>query len=240
MGTPKDTNTFFMKLRAIQAAKARKAGLPAPPPIKRSSYKKIKSGDVFDHLTAVESRPGVKGYAMWLFQCRCGSDAFVVRVATVRYNLRKIGWASCKACYTAAGAWKTIAALGLTVSPEILERLGAVKARVPAKVPKPPVVVEPTTVERIVAFVRDRPPWVKITTLSEIEKGLSLLRKFVVLGVRRAIERGLLMKKHRRNANGYVFVQQQTALTNGNCGLPIEGATHPTATSKTGDEGLSS
>jgi hypothetical protein len=206
-----------MKIRAIQAAKARKAGLPAPPLIKRPSYKKIKPGDVFDHLTAVESRPGVKGYAMWLFQCRCHSAAFVTRVATVRYNLRKIGWASCRDCYHAAGAWKAIAALGLTVPTEILERLGAVKARVPVKAPTPEVIVEPTTVDRIVAFVRDRPSWVKITTLNEIEKGLSLPRKFVLLGVRRAVERGLLMKKHRRNANGYVFVRQQTALTNGNC-----------------------
>jgi hypothetical protein len=215
MGTLREKFAFLKKLNIINAGKAKKTGAPFIPVTHTSTRKApIKPGDVFGHLTAIEPRPSVHGYAMWLFECRCRSatnDArFVARVATVRHNLRKIGWASCATCYRAAGGWEAIKALSIAIPSDVLERLGAVKTRLSEK---PPLDVDPTTVERIVSYVNERPSFVKITTAKEIQKELKLARNVVFLALHRAVRRGLLTKKHMKHANGYVAVQKRKTLT---------------------------
>lgn len=71
----------------------------SPPPV---------AGEQFDKLTAVESA-GIDagGNLRWSFACVCG-ERVTWRVSTVRANVRRLGWCSCKACYRAAGGWRDI------------------------------------------------------------------------------------------------------------------------------------
>lgn len=69
-----------------------------------------KPGEAFGKLVAIESAGrDDRGRLHWLFECACGRRE-KWQVANVTYNLRKLGWCSCRACYAEAGGWAGIVA----------------------------------------------------------------------------------------------------------------------------------
>lgn len=67
-------------------------------------------GQRFGHLTATRQlKSDAGGNRRWTFTCDCGRTCRT-RVSNVTYNLRRLGWASCIACYRAAGGWAAIEA----------------------------------------------------------------------------------------------------------------------------------
>ena len=67
------------------------------------------AGTRFGRLTAIESAGrDCRSRLRWVFACDCGRR--VTRtVATVTYNVRRLGWCACGDCYAAAGGWRSIA-----------------------------------------------------------------------------------------------------------------------------------
>lgn len=79
------------------------------PPRGASRPEQIAAGDVFGSLTALESAGrDRRGRLRWCFRCSCGATV-TWNVATVTYNVRRLGFCACPACYVAAGGWREIA-----------------------------------------------------------------------------------------------------------------------------------
>jgi hypothetical protein len=72
------------------------------------------AGERFGRLVALKRaddyvHPRGDRCVRWTFLCDCGARVRM-RPTTARWNVRRIGWCSCRACYFEAGGWDAIAA----------------------------------------------------------------------------------------------------------------------------------